>query len=835
MQSVNGPKSDLEPAHLLDAPLSRLTLRSIRSGLAALNVLILILCGLMLAQAWQRDIRGAEADAATAARLLERGASATFDKVRVALNGVAGQLERQLSGQGLDETSFWQLLDAAASQVPEVERIGLFDTAGQQVCGIPQDRCRHFNIGDRDYFAQLRDHPEAPPSLFGPYLSRPTNEPGLIMARAVRTPKQGFAGVVLAVLPMTRLQLLVDAAQFGPNGAASLRTAMLEPLVRANRFASNPRVNPTAAVSERLRQAVSAVPEAGVYRAVTASDGVDRVTAYRKLAAYPVYALVGEATDDFLGAWWRMAGWTGGFLLLIMGASLAVERVARSSLAEHDRAQRLYDQAPCAYHTLDPEGRYLSINATELQWLGCTRDEVIGKLRPTDFFTDQGRATFARVYPELKRTGRLDEMPLDLLGRQGTVRRVLVSAKAVTDAEGRFLMSNSVMHDISALHLAQEQVREASRLQSLMLDTELVGMARLKGRHVVWANRGMDRIFGYSGQEWHGMPTRQLHADDASHELIAYQAYARLRAGEPYRVELQLRRRDGSLGWMDVGAAPLDPGEEVVMLLVADISAQKAAEAARLHEVELRAQNAQLVEVGRVKDEFLSNMSHELRTPLNAVIGLAQLLQMGSVASDATRRAKYVRQIGESGQHLLSLVQTMLDFAKTSSGKLVFVVESLDVRGALDEVAEMLEPKALAARVELVVSVEPGLGAVVNDRLRLRQMLLNLVGNAVKFSKPSGVVSMRARGLDPARWCIEVEDQGIGISDDDLTRLFTPFVQLSSGATKAYGGTGLGLALVRKIATAQGGDVNVRSQLGVGSHFTLVLPRILVAEPTPVN
>lgn len=700
---------------------------------------------------------------------------------------------------------------------------------------MPPERCRRFNIGDRDYFATLRDQPDSPPALFGPYPARPTNEPGLILARALRTPDRAFAGVVVAVLPLARLQPLVAAAQFGPNGAASLRTATMEPLVRASGSTPPPDAAP-GAISDRLKQALAQSAEAGSFRAVTASDGVDRVTAYRKLPSYPVYALVGDATQDFLGPWRGMAGWIGGFLLLIMAASLTVERVARSSLIEQERAQRLYDDAPCGYHTLDAQGRYLSINATELRWLGCTRAEVVGKMRPFDFFTDEGKATFARNFPLLKSSGRLDELPLELVGRRGDVRRVLVSAQAVLNAKGEFLLSNSVMHDISELHRSQQLLRETARLQALMLDTELLGMARLTRRQVVWANRGMERIFGYGSPEWHGMPARQLHVDDEAYEALIRASNPEIRAGGAYRTQMPLRRKDGSVCWADLGVAPLaDDGDEV-MLFVVDISALKAAEATRLREIELRSQNEQLLEVGRLKDEFLSNMSHELRTPLNAVIGFAQLLQMGKGLAEAPKQARYVSQIADSSQHLLSLVQTMLDFAKSSAAAtMTFVGEPIVVRAALDEVVEMLEPKALAAEVTVSVSVDPQLDAVVNDPLRLRQMLLNLVGNAVKFSKPGGIVALRARGLGPDRWCVDVEDHGIGIAEGDLPHLFERFVQLSSGTTKSYGGLGLGLALVYKIATAQGGDVQVRSQLGVGSVFTLVLPRVLAPLPPMPN
>ena len=833
MQPVNDTQAGRMQLPILAAPPSRFTLGSIRLGLIVLNVLVVVLCAWMLEGAWRRELREAESHAVTAARLLEQGVSATFDKVSVALNGVSSQLERQLAEGGIDQAALGPLAAATAGQIPELEQVIVFDTAGREVCGLPSDRCRQLSIDDRDYFALLRDQPDRPPALFGPHLSRPTNEPSLIMARALRAPDRAFAGVVVAALPLSRLQALLAAAQLGPNGAASLRTPNMELLARASRHAQEPDVTPTAGVSEQLRQSLSRFPDAAVYRAVTASDGVERVAAYRRLPNHPVYVLVGEATQDFLGAVWTAAAWAGGFLVLIAWASLTVERVARTGLREHDRAQSLYDHAPCGYHTLDPEGVYLSINATELQWLGCAREDVVGKLRPSDFFTDEGKAAFARSYPSLKSLGHVQDLHYELVSRQGTVRRVLVSARAVSDDRGRFLMSNAVMHDISELSRAQDQAREVARLQSLMLDTELVGMALLKGRHVAWANRGMQRIFGYRSDEWHGLPVRRLHADEAAYQSMST-GRAQLQAGEAYRAELQLLRKDGSLCWMDVGAAPLRADADEVMLLVADISAQKASEAARLREVELRAQNEQLMESDRLKDEFLSNMSHELRTPLNAVIGFAGLLQMSELAARSPDDAESIRLISESGEHLLRLVQTMLDFNHAASGTMAFAPEPLIVPDALAQVVALLEAPRLAAGVTITLAVEAALDTVVNDPLQLRQMLLNLADNAVKFSRPGGAVMLRAHALDADRWCVEVEDQGIGIHEGDLDRLFTPFVQLSSGSDKAYGGTGLGLALVWKIATAQGGEVQVRSRLDAGSVFTLVLPRRLAARPEAV-
>ena len=803
-----------------------------QGGLIVLNLTVLVLCCLLLWRFRLAEIEDAERQTVATAALLGRGAEATFDKVRIATDHVASQIERQLAGPGIDTTALWSIVDHAAAAAPEIDRIGVFDQRGHQVCGVPLDRCRNLDVSDRDYFAHLRANPESATSLVGPVDSRTAQLPAMLMVRAVKTPTHQFAGVIVAVVHLERLQGLLASARLGANDAATMRTTEFQLIARSSQLPLRVDEISSAKVSEEFRQAVSASPNGGVYRAVTAIDGVDRVSAFNRLAHYPIFVVAGQATGDFLLAWRNTALLTGAFLVLILGASVAVDRMVTAKLREQERARRLFDEAPCGYHTLDAEGRYLTVNATELRWLGCSREEVVGKLRPTDFFTDAGRAQFATNFPALKRTGRLDELLLELVGRHGETRNVAVSAQAVTDAQGRFLSSNSVMYDITELESARLELAKRSAEQQAMLDSESVGMLRVRAGMIVWTNRGMDRIFGYERADWDQMPIARLFDDEAYYRATAARIAALAYGSGTFREDQHLLRKDGSRVWVDVTTVRSSPTAPESFTIVKDISDRKQAEAARLESMELEAQNVALLEAGRLKDEFLANMSHELRTPLNAMIGFSQILEMAKVGADTPKHASYIRQIGESGQHLLQLVQTMLDFAKTASGKMVFSPGLVSVQGALDEVAAMLEPKRLAAGVELVVTVEDGLSSVENDSLRLRQMVLNLVDNAVKFSKPGGTVSLRARGLNDKQWCVEVEDHGIGISEEGVKRLFGRFVQLNSGTTKAYGGTGLGLSLVRLIARAQGGDVEVRSQLGVGSTFTLMLPRAL-AERLP--
>jgi PAS domain S-box-containing protein len=369
--------------------------------------------------------------------------------------------------------------------------------------------------------------------------------------------------------------------------------------------------------------------------------------------------------------------------------------------------QDLYDNPPCGYHSLDATGTILHINATALSWLGCRREDVVGKRRITEFFTPEGQEQFRQNFGVLMSTGRVEGLEFDLVPAAGIGRRVSVTATAVKDADGKFLMSRTVMFDITLLKEAEEARSKLTALEAL---------------------------------------------------------------------------------------------------------------------------NAQLQEAGRLKDQFVANMSHELRTPLNAVIGYAHLLQSGTIKPESPKFVPYLTQIGASGKHLLQLIESMLDFAKTQSGKMEFRPERTYIAHAINDVIDMLQDACERKRVVAPSLVSSDLIEAEVDPARLRQVLLSLLSNAIKFSNEYGRIDVRAQIEGESRFRVEIEDYGIGIADADLPRLFNHFHQLSAGNTKTHEGTGLGLALVRRMIEAQGGSVGVRSKLGEGSVFHFTLP--LVAAKT---
>jgi signal transduction histidine kinase len=224
----------------------------------------------------------------------------------------------------------------------------------------------------------------------------------------------------------------------------------------------------------------------------------------------------------------------------------------------------------------------------------------------------------------------------------------------------------------------------------------------------------------------------------------------------------------------------------------------------------------------------MANMSHELRTPLNAIIGFADLLYGGMVGPLEAQQREFLGDILRSSRHLLQLINDVLDLAKIEAGTLVVVLEQVDVGRVIGEVRDILRGLASDRRIDLEVQLCDGLGSATVDPAKLRQMLYNYVSNALKFTPEGGRVVVRAATTGDS-FRVEVEDTGIGIAADDLRYLFMPFRQLDASATKRYPGTGLGLALTRRLAEAHGGKVGVHSVRGTGSTFWVELPRTAIS------
>jgi signal transduction histidine kinase len=253
---------------------------------------------------------------------------------------------------------------------------------------------------------------------------------------------------------------------------------------------------------------------------------------------------------------------------------------------------------------------------------------------------------------------------------------------------------------------------------------------------------------------------------------------------------------------------------------------ERTAELARTHDSlqDLEAENHRMQDAARMQSEFLANMSHELRTPLNAIIGFSDLMYSGVTGALNAEQREFLGDILSSSRHLLGLINDVLDLAKVESGTLVVVPQAVELTRVIGEVRDILRGLAVGRSVELDLHLAADLGSVVVDPAKLKQILYNYISNAVKFTPEGGRVTIRAELVGEA-FRVEVVDTGIGIAKEDLRHLFVAFRQLDAGLTKRYPGTGLGLALSKRLAEAHGGTVGVYSERGVGSTFWVELPR----------
>jgi signal transduction histidine kinase len=247
---------------------------------------------------------------------------------------------------------------------------------------------------------------------------------------------------------------------------------------------------------------------------------------------------------------------------------------------------------------------------------------------------------------------------------------------------------------------------------------------------------------------------------------------------------------------------------------------------------EIQEKSRQLAEASERKSQFLASMSHELRTPLNAIIGLTEMMVINAARFGTEKALEPLRRVNAAGTHLLSLINEILDLSKIEAGKLELNPEPVNLARLIDEVIGTAGQLAEKNKNCLVVEAQENLGALTADSMRLKQILLNLLSNACKFTK-EGEVALRVRKVADGRDWVElaVADSGIGMTAEQQAKLFQDFTQADSLTARRYGGTGLGLAISRKLARMMGGDVTVASEPGKGSVFTVRLP----GDATPLS
>jgi PAS domain S-box-containing protein len=324
-------------------------------------------------------------------------------------------------------------------------------------------------------------------------------------------------------------------------------------------------------------------------------------------------------------------------------------------------------------------------------------------------------------------------------------------------------------------------------------------------------NQQMTALTGYGREEIIGSPFKSYFTDPSRAEQGIKLV---LQDSKVTNYELTARAKDGRETVVSYNAATFYDREnrlQGVFAAARDVTERKRFEGS-------------LEKASRMKSEFLANMSHELRTPLNGIIGFSEFLADEKPGKMNATQKEYMTDILNSSRHLLQLINDVLDLAKVEAGRMELNVAPFSLHKSIDEVCAVAKAIAHKKKVGLRTHFAPGLDTVSLDQQKLKQVIYNLVSNAVKFTDEGGHVTIQTIGPDANRFRVAVSDTGIGIKPEDIQRLFKEFEQLETGTNRRYEGTGLGLALTKKLVELQGGSIEVQSEPGKGSTFTVLLP-----------
>ncbi len=472
----------------------------------------------------------------------------------------------------------------------------------------------------------------------------------------------------------------------------------------------------------------------------------------------------------------------------------------------------LVDTSPDLITLTDLEnGRYLMVNPAFVRFSGWSQAEAVGRTSlELGIWSDPlSRQQFVE---RLKRDDGVSDLPIPFKRRDGRLITLMISA-------ARFRLEGRDLLVINGRDISEGERERMER--SAILDNAGIGIAVTRDRRFVLANAEFERMIGWPGGSLIGQSGGVVWKSEADYAEVGRLVGPALAQGRAVEIEREVRRRDGStfLARMRAGVVdaqrPVDGG---TVWIVEDITERR-----QFEEALARARD-DAEAANRAKSAFLANTSHELRTPLNGLLGLARLARDESLPD--TLRHQYLAQIEDSAQSLAAIISDILDLSKIEAGRLPIESAPFDLVELLQSLARTYRTLADARGLTLLLDIDPALGPVVNgDALRVRQIVTNYVGNAIKFTERGFVrISARRAGGAQGPVRLECEDTGPGIAPEVVPELFRPFTQADQSTTRRFGGTGLGLSICRELAALMGGQVGVASEQGHGSRFWAELP-----------
>ncbi len=819
------------------ARLRRVGFPSSPAAIAYLATALVLLVG-----SWQihraRDaaLLDADRDTQNLARSLAQHAMRSIETVDIILKGAVDQLE---VGALRDPIRFQRLLAKKTQSVTQVTRINILDERGVRLASSDAAAQPTLDLSDREYFAWHGDSGNSGLYLGSQFTTRDGGHISLPLSRRWNNPDGSFGGVVVALIDPRYFANFYDTIGVGAGGAISLISTGGRYLVRHPFVAEAASRNLSG---ERNFQGMVSQAGLGTVRSISPLDGRERIISFQRLGDYPIVLLAALAVDETLAPWRREALIESTVLIT---AALALI-VLGHGLSRHTRRMLAAENARQASE-VELREKSLLLEATL-----ASMDQGLIVVSPGD-----------AVEVCNPRARVLLDLPLALMERRPTTRQVLEHQLAADEFEGVQTMTPALTKglgfdgdphvyerrrpngtvleirtmpmagggivrtytDVTARRAAEAALRMSEERYRQLAETtrDVITHLRLPDFARVYVSPSCRALFGCEPDAMLGQrpSAGNMHPDDVAITRAEAERLARGEA-EHAQVTYRARHEDGRWLWVEAGLS----------LVRDDITREPATIVCSLRDVTERRRQAEELEdakeqaeaAARAKAEFLASMSHEIRTPLNGVLGYTDLLLDDADLSEDQRRR--IERIQSAGAALLTVVDDILDFSKIEAGQVDLDPQPFHLAALIDNATSIVSGLAEGKGLLLGIDVDPHLPPrLLGDQNRLRQILLNLLNNAIKFTAAGSValsveclsaVSDGAEGVaSTVRFA--VTDTGIGIPEDKQDRLFQRFSQVDGSITREFGGTGLGLAISKHLVELMGGEIGVESTLGRGS------------------
>jgi len=528
------------------------------------------------------------------AAIAQANVASELRRVESLMHAAADELEALHARGRLDDAEIKRVLDARRRLLPGAEGLRMADAKGLVRWGNSLPASAPVDVSDRSYFIEARTREDGSAAAAGPFKSRVSGHWVIGLFQSVRLGGE-FSGLLYASVQTDYFQQLFSTYDVEGQDAVTLRMRDMQLLARHSPSSSaQPEVGSRAS-SQALKDELARHPERGIFVSKTAFDDVERTTAYRAVDGWPLIVFAGLDNERYFAPWRAQVRQTAllAFLawLLFAGATVAVYRAARREnrslralSAETQRMRSLLRVAGDGIHVMDKRGHLIGMSDSFAAMLGATREELLGRhISSWDVNQDE-----AQVNAWLARLKDGDRQRVEVQHRHRDGHLVDVELQISVAEIGRELVIYASARDITerkrllaSLEASSARVERLMQEQTTMLDNDIVGMAKIQHRRVIWHNRALARLFGYEMRELEGMATRLLYPDDAAYDRIADEGYPLLNDGGHYRIQLQMRHKQGHLLWIDLSGVQLDG--DVTLWTVADIGAVKDAQTRAEH------------------------------------------------------------------------------------------------------------------------------------------------------------------------------------------------------------------------------------------------------------